>query len=118
MGATGCRHTVLDNFCHVLKRFSITRRCHATRRVRRTDRERTSTQFAGRKSGQRFDYDAFVERVADRAGVEEADAAYYAQTIISLVDDAVPDGEMDDVEEQLPEEYTDLFGLIDQDIAS
>ena len=63
--------------------------------------------------GQRFDYDEFVSRVADRADVEESDAAFYAQTVVALLAEVVPGGEIDDVEASLPDEYADLFELVD-----
>ncbi|MEF8807164.1 DUF2267 domain-containing protein [Natronomonas sp.] len=61
--------------------------------------------------GQRFDYDEFVSRVADRAEVDEGDAAFYAQAIIDLLADVVPGGEIDDLQAQLPDDYEDLFEI-------
>ena len=64
-------------------------------------------------SGQRFDYDEFVSRVADRANVERADAAYYGKVVVGLVSEHVPAGEIQQVRAQLPDDYETLFGLID-----
>ncbi|MFC7079012.1 DUF2267 domain-containing protein [Halorussus caseinilyticus] len=64
-------------------------------------------------SGQRFDYDEFVGRVADRANVERADAAYYGKVVVGLVSELVPAGEIEQVRAQLPEDYDDLFDLMD-----
>ena len=63
--------------------------------------------------GQRFDYEAFVDRVADRAEVEETDAAFYAQAVVALLAETVPGGEVDDLEASLPDEFADLFELVD-----
>ncbi|WP_435129326.1 DUF2267 domain-containing protein [Halobaculum sp. D14] len=60
-------------------------------------------------SGQRFGYDEFVNRVADRADVEESEAAYRAKAVTALVADLDPAGEIEDVEDGLPDEFQDLF---------
>ncbi|WP_224447179.1 DUF2267 domain-containing protein [Haloprofundus salilacus] len=68
-------------------------------------------------SGQRFGFDEFVNRVAEREGMTDpddaADAAFHAQAIVALVDEVAPAGEMEDVRAQLPEEYERLFELTD-----
>ncbi|WP_227376547.1 DUF2267 domain-containing protein [Haladaptatus halobius] len=64
------------------------------------------------ESGQRFDYDEFVSRVADRASVERDEANFYAQSIVSLLAEVVPEGEFQQVRQQLPEEYDPLFKLV------
>ena len=63
--------------------------------------------------GQRFDHDEFVSRVAERADVEESDAAFYAQAIVALLAETVPGGEVDDLQASLPDEFEDLFELVD-----
>lgn len=63
--------------------------------------------------GQRFDYPEFVERVADRAEVEEGEAAFYAQAVVDLLADVVPAGEIEDLQGQFPDDYDDLFEFID-----
>ncbi|WP_224332182.1 DUF2267 domain-containing protein [Haloprofundus halobius] len=69
-------------------------------------------------SGQRFAFDEFVDRVAEREGstdpIDRSDATYHAQAIVALVNDVVPPGEMEDVRAQLPEEYGKLFQLADE----
>lgn len=63
--------------------------------------------------GQRFGWDEFVDRVGERAGVEESDAAFYAQAIVALVGDLAPGSELDDVRSGLPdEEFDALFELV------
>lgn len=63
--------------------------------------------------GQRFDHDEFVSRVAERAEVDEADAAFYGQALVALLAECVPGGEVDDLEASLPDDYADLFELVD-----
>lgn len=65
------------------------------------------------ESGQRFDYDEFVSRVAERATVDESEAAYYGRVVVGLVSELVPRSEIEQVRAQLPDDYDDLFRLID-----
>lgn len=65
------------------------------------------------ESGQRFDFDEYLERVADRADVDEGEAKIRAQAVTALVGDVVPGGEMDDVQDDLPADYEDLFEFVD-----
>lgn len=69
------------------------------------------------ESGQQFDWDEFVERVAEREEAELPDAQFHAQAVIALVDEAVPGGEMQDVRANLPGEYDELFELVDEEEA-
>lgn len=66
-------------------------------------------------SGQLFDYEEFVQRVSERASADRADATYYAQVVVDVVDEAVPESELQDVTAQLPESYDDLFELVGTD---
>jgi uncharacterized protein (DUF2267 family) len=66
-------------------------------------------------SGQRFDYAEFIDRVAERANVDEADAAYQAQAIVAMIAEVSPGGEIDDLQEGLPDEFADLFEFVDAD---
>ncbi|RQG98059.1 DUF2267 domain-containing protein [Natrarchaeobius chitinivorans] len=63
--------------------------------------------------GQRFDYEEFLDRVAEREGVDRADANYHAQQLLAVVAEVVPPGNVEKVEGQLPEDYEGLFELID-----
>ena len=65
------------------------------------------------ESGQRFGYDEFVGRVADRAEVDRSDAAYYGKVVFGLVSELVSAGEIEQVRAQLPDDYEDLFALMD-----
>ena len=64
-------------------------------------------------SGQRFDYDEFVERTAERAKVDESKAAYYGRVVFGLVSELVSRAEIEEIRAQLPDDYEDLFALID-----
>lgn len=69
--------------------------------------------------GQRFGWTEFVHRVAERANVEPADAAFYAQAVVALVYELEPVGEMVDISGSLPEdEFADLFELVAVEEAS
>lgn len=64
------------------------------------------------ESGQRFDYQEFIARVAETAEVDEGEANVRAQAIVALVADVVPAGEVDDVADGLPADYEDLFEFV------
>ena len=63
------------------------------------------------ESGQAFGYGAFVERVAERTEADKPEAGFYARVVMDVLDDAIPSGEREDVESQLPGEFGDLFEL-------
>lgn len=69
------------------------------------------------ESGQQFDWDEFVDRVAEREDADRADAAFHTQAVMAMLDEAVPEGAMEDVRANLPPEYGDLFELVDQEEA-
>lgn len=60
---------------------------------------------------ERFSVDEFYRRVADRegAGVGLPDAVYHARAVLSVLQDAATQGEIDDVRGQLPDEFDALF---------
>ncbi len=62
--------------------------------------------------GQQFSYQEFIERIAERAEIDEADANYYAQAVFALVAECATESELDQVRTQLPDEYADLFELV------
>lgn len=64
-------------------------------------------------SGQRFDYQECVERVSDIEESDPPDAAYHVQQIVDLMSETVPPGELDDVRNSLPEDFDDMFELVD-----
>ncbi|MBQ0902117.1 DUF2267 domain-containing protein [Micromonospora sp. U21] len=53
-------------------------------------------------SGVRFDRDAFVARVADRAGMDPPQAAYAARVVFEVVDEATQGRIMDRLQSALP----------------
>lgn len=58
-----------------------------------------------------FDVDGFYERVADRSteGVDRSAATFHAKAVLSVVRDAVTEGQWEHVVSQLPADYADLF---------
>lgn len=67
-------------------------------------------------SGQRFPYDEFLDRMADCEGVERSEAAYHARLVVQLVTETVYASEIQEVLSNLPEEYLDLFELVDEEV--
>lgn len=70
------------------------------------------------ESGQRFDFDEFVGRVADREGTDDrAKAAFHARGVMAVVSEAIPEGELAQIRQQLPVSggYDELFALVDSD---
>ena len=65
--------------------------------------------------GQRFDYQEFLDRVAEREGVDRSDANYHAQQLLTVVSEVVPPGNLEKVQNQLPEGYEPLFELIERE---
>jgi len=68
--------------------------------------------------GQRFDWQAFVDRVSDIENADPSDAAYHAQVIVDLVRAQVPGSDFQQLRDQLPESDDDenwgaLFELVD-----
>ncbi|MDQ2052570.1 DUF2267 domain-containing protein [Natronolimnohabitans sp. A-GB9] len=59
--------------------------------------------------GQRFDYQEFLDRVAEREGVDRADANYHAQQLLAIVAEIVPAGNIEKVRNQLPDDFDPLF---------
>lgn len=64
------------------------------------------------ESEQRFDFTEFLERVADRADVDVAEAKLRSQVVVALVAEVVPEGEVDDIEDGLPADYEELFEFV------
>lgn len=64
-----------------------------------------------------FTWDTFVDRVVEREGLDaddRGDAVYHARVVMALVAEATDAGEFADVRAQLPEEYDELFVLLDE----
>jgi len=58
--------------------------------------------------GEPFSLDEFYRRVSLREGVDLPKAAFHARMVISVLQEAVSQGEIDDVRSQLPPEYDRL----------
>ncbi|QCS42565.1 DUF2267 domain-containing protein [Natrinema versiforme] len=75
------------------------------------------------ESGQQFDFDEFVGRVAERAGLEDdedgrPEAVYYAQAIVALLAEIVPGSEFEEVRANVPDDdFEQLFELVGVDEA-
>ncbi|ELY58689.1 DUF2267 domain-containing protein [Natronolimnohabitans innermongolicus] len=63
--------------------------------------------------GQRFDYHEFLDRIADREGVDRSDANYHAQQLFAVVAEVVPPGNVEKVRNQLPDDFDPLFELVE-----
>ena len=68
--------------------------------------------------GQRFDWREFVDRVSKTTGAEPPDAAYQAQLIVDLVCSVVPESDVQQLRDQLPEspdteDWGELFEVVD-----
>jgi uncharacterized protein (DUF2267 family) len=59
--------------------------------------------------GERFSLDEFFQRVSVREGVELPQAVFHARAVIEVLQEAVSQGEINDIRAQLPEEFNPLF---------
>ncbi len=67
-------------------------------------------RYEGEQKSDPFSLEEFYRRVADKEGVDVADAARHARVVMEVLREAVTPGELGDVRSQLPEEYAPLFG--------
>jgi uncharacterized protein (DUF2267 family) len=58
-----------------------------------------------REEAEAFDFEEFIRRVRDRAGVDRNTAVMAVDAVLATVRDAVDPDEFDDVISQLPEEF-------------
>lgn len=56
-----------------------------------------------------FDLDEFFVRVSQRENVDLPDAVHHARAVLSVVQEAVTQGEIDKLRAQLPDDYDALF---------
>jgi uncharacterized protein (DUF2267 family) len=61
------------------------------------------------KADDSFGLDEFYQRVSETEGVDLPVAVYHARAVVSVVSNAVSEGEIEDVRAQLPDEYDPLF---------
>jgi uncharacterized protein (DUF2267 family) len=59
--------------------------------------------------GKRFGLDEFFQRVAERETVDLPEAVHHARAVVSVLSDAVAEGELGRVRAQLPDGYEPLF---------
>ncbi|MFW6321513.1 MAG: DUF2267 domain-containing protein [Halohasta sp.] len=76
--------------------------------------DRYLIEAAERAGGEKFTYDEFLGRVAERAAVDRSEANYYAGTIVGLVSEVVPAGNVEKIRNQLPEGFESLFQFVDE----
>jgi uncharacterized protein (DUF2267 family) len=60
-------------------------------------------------TAERFGLDDFFNRVSERSGADLPGATHQARAVVAVLGEAVSEGELDDVRQQLPEEFTPLF---------
>lgn len=64
---------------------------------------------------EQFSYQEFIQRIADRADVDESDAHFYAQAVVALLNNVVLESEVRRMRTQLPDEYDPLFEFTEAD---
>ncbi len=64
--------------------------------------------------GENFGLEEFLDRVTRREGIEKPAARSHARAVLSVVQEAVSEGELEDVRGQLPREYDPLFDSGDE----
>jgi uncharacterized protein (DUF2267 family) len=73
---------------------------------------------AVREHGQRFDWREFLDRVSEIEQTDQSDAALHARVIVDLAASLVPESDLRQLRDQLPEAKSDenwgqLFELVD-----
>jgi uncharacterized protein (DUF2267 family) len=71
--------------------------------------EEIGRHLEGRQGVDKLSLDEFFEKVSERMGADLPDAIHQARAVIAVVGEAVSQGEIDKVRQQLPEEYGPLF---------
>lgn len=59
--------------------------------------------------GEPFSLDEFFNRVSQRAEVDLPDAVYQSRVVIEVLQEAISQGEIEDIRAQLPNDYLTLF---------
>lgn len=65
--------------------------------------------------GQSFGFDEFIDRVMEIDNTERPDAVYRAKLVMKTLGEAVPRGEIEDIMQGLPEEFDQLFELVEME---
>jgi uncharacterized protein (DUF2267 family) len=71
---------------------------------------RTAPLAAG-PTGERFDRQEFIRRVAKNETVDEPDAAYHARVVFEMVSEATTGGVVDKVYQSLPDDVSGLLRM-------
>ena len=67
-------------------------------------------RYKGEETSNPFSLEEFFKRVNVKdEGVDQPRAVYHTRVVMEVLQEAVTDGEMDDVRSQLPDEYAPLF---------
>lgn len=69
---------------------------------------RRTEMLGGLGTGERFDRREFIDRVAERAGVERPQAAHEARVVLGVVEEASSGGLMDKIRHALPEDLREF----------
>lgn len=59
--------------------------------------------------GESFDLDEFYQRVSRRENVELSDAAFHSKAVMDVLKEAVSEGEINDIRDQLLPDYAPLL---------
>ncbi|MFP4007266.1 MAG: DUF2267 domain-containing protein [Spirulinaceae cyanobacterium] len=59
--------------------------------------------------GESFDLDEFYQRVSKRENVEVSDAAFHSKVVMTVLKEAVSEGEINDIRDQLLPDYAPLL---------
>ena len=57
-----------------------------------------------------YSFPDFIQEIGEREGVNGDEARAHARTVVSVLQEAVSEGEMQDVRRQFPSEFDPLFG--------
>jgi uncharacterized protein (DUF2267 family) len=56
-----------------------------------------------------FSFEEFLRRIGEREGVDIDEARNHASAVMTVLREAVSDGQLDDIRAQLPQEFDPLF---------
>jgi uncharacterized protein (DUF2267 family) len=59
--------------------------------------------------GESFSMQEFLEKVAEKEGVDLPVSVHHTRAVLSVLQDAVSPGELDDMKDQLPGDWKGLF---------
>jgi uncharacterized protein (DUF2267 family) len=59
--------------------------------------------------GERFSLDEFFQRISEREGADLPDATYHSRVVLEVLQEALSQGEVEDIRSQLPDEFNSLF---------